>query len=170
MKKKMNQKEKRTLIVGISIIAVCLLIAGVYIAFNLSTSREATQADIDAFAPYDIDWLTLTEEDQTHKQIILSYCTEGEEQTVGSNTYKTYTSNGLEDHLYKCAAVKEIILTDTDVMLSYTDTDGQTVILGYGDQGLTEMAVYNPADDTLFHYIDGTATVWNKFYNGIHFG
>lgn len=170
MKKKLTAKDKRIFVIGAAVIAVCLLVAGIYAVLNRSTSREATPGELEAHQAYDVDWQALTEEEKTDKQVILSLCTEAGEKTVGSNTYTTYTPNGVEQHLYKFKTLDEIILTDTAVMLSYTDADGCTVILSYDDKGLNEMAVYHPESDIMYHYINGVTTVWEKFYHGVHIG
>ena len=47
--------NKKTLTIGLLIIGACLLVAAAYMVMNRSTKREATQAEMDAYAPYAVD-------------------------------------------------------------------------------------------------------------------
>ena len=164
--------KKKTLLVGVGIILVCFLISGIYMFVNRSTSRAPTQAEMDAYAPYAVDWTAAAgEAGMTEKEIILSLCTYEGEETIGQNIYKSYTSDTLADHLYQCQSLSEVVVSDDGILhISYTDTNGRLVFLGYREDGLYERAVYDEKTDTMFHELEGTAVVWSNFRNGIQWG
>lgn len=165
-----NMSKKKTLVIGISIIAVCLLFCLVYLVANRSTKREPTQQEIEIYAPYAVDWQTATGGEGTDKEIILSLCAFSEEQTIGSNVYEIYTSDILGDHLYKFGEMTQIAMLEGVLYIQYTDSDGNTITLGYADEGLMEKAVYSLETDTLYYEVAGTVEVWEKFGTGIQWG
>ncbi len=160
--------NKKTLTVGLIIIGACLLIAAAYMVMNRSTKREATQAEIEAYAPYAVDWQSVGE--GTDKEIILSFCQAGEKQTIGENEYHIYTSETLGDHLYSFAEMMEIAQLEDVLYIQYTTPEGGMVTLGYSDDGLVEKAVYDLEADTMFYEANGTIEVWEKFRNGFQWG
>lgn len=163
-----NWSKKKTLIIGISIIAVCLLVSLIYMVANRTTKREPTQQEIEACAPYAVDWQALGE--GTDKEIILSLCTYTEEQTIGSNVYEIYTSDALGDYLYQFGEMTQIALLEDVLYIQYTDSDAKTITLGYSDDGLMEKAVYDPATDVLYYELGDVTEVWEKFGAGIQWG
>lgn len=163
-----NMSKKKTLIIGISIIAVCLLVSMVYMIANRSTKREPTQQEIETCAPYAVDWQALGE--GTDKEIILSLCTYTEEQTIGSNVYEIYTSEQLGDYLYQFGEMTQIAVLEDVLYIQYTDSHGKTITLGYTDAGLMEKAVYNPETDILYYEQGDITEVWEKFATGIQWG
>ena len=160
--------NKKTLTIGLLIIGAGLLVAAAYMVMNRSTKREATQAEIEAYAPYAVDWQSVGE--GTDKEIILSFCTAGESQTIGENEYQIYTSETLGEHLYNFAEMMEIAQLEDVLYIQYTTPEGNMITLGYSDAGLMEKAVYDLKADTLFYEIDGIVEVWEKFRNGVQWG
>lgn len=166
-------KNKKTLIIGIAIIVVCLIIVGIGMVKNRSTKREATEQELADYAPYSVDWKALTEagEGSTDKEIILSMCQSAGEKEIGGGTYATFSSETLGDYLYRFSELTEIFEGDGDTLfVSYTDTDGRTVILVYDGEGLCEQGIYDPETDTFFHELEGSVEVWTKFRSGIQWG
>lgn len=163
-----NWSQKKTLMIGLSIIAVCLLISMVYMFVNRAEKREPTQQEIEACAPYAVDWQALGE--GTDKEIILSLCSYTEEQTIGNNVYEIYTSEDLGNHLYQFAEMTQIAVLENVLYIQYTDSDGKTITLGYTDSGLMEKAVYDPATDILYYEQGDITEVWEKFGAGIQWG
>lgn len=160
-KKKFTNKQ--ILIGGLGIIALCLLVAVISMMFNRSTSREPTEAELQTYAPYAVEGLDM--------DTILAQCTQAGAEEIGDNTYATYTSDTLGQSLYQCAEITEIIVSEAGLLnLSYTDTEGRVVVLGYNSEGMTELAIYEESTDTLFHTTDGTTVVWEKFRTGYQWG
>ena len=106
----------------------------------------------------------------TDKEIILSLCQAGENQTIGENEYQIFTSEDLGSHLYNFGEMMEIAQLEDVLYVQYTTPEGNMVTLGYSDAGLMEKAVYDLKADTLFYEIDGTVEVWEKFRNGVQWG
>lgn len=165
-----NMSKKKTLIIGISIIVVCLLICVVYLFVNRSTKREPTQQEIEACVPYAVDWQSAAGQEGTDLEIILSLCTFAEEKTIGSNVYEIYTSDTLGSYLYRFSEMTEIAMLESVLYIQYVDSDGNTITLGYDSTGLMEKAVYNLEADTLYYEIDGSVEAWEKFGTGIQWG
>lgn len=166
-----NMSNKKLLTIGLIVIAVCLIVAGVMMFANRSTKRMPTEQEIAACAPYAVDWQEATGQEGSDKQIILDMCTYSEKQTIGSGEYEIYTSETLGSYLYKFAEMTLVgMLNEDHVYIQYTDTDGNAVTLTYGDDGLVEKAVYFPATDMLFYEQGEILEVWEKFRTGIQFG
>lgn len=165
--------KKKTWIIGIGIIVVCLIAAGVGLVLNRSTKREATEQELAEYAPYSVDWKALPEAGGrgTEKEIILSMCQSAGEKEIGGGTYDVFMSDTLGAYLYRFSEMTEIFQGDGDTLfVSYTDTDGRTVILVYDDEGICERGIYDPQTDTFFHESQGTVEVWTKFRSGIQWG
>ena len=163
--------KKKTLTIGISIIAACLLICVVYMFANRSTKREPTQQEIEAYASYAVNWQEAVGAEGSDQEIILSLCTFSEEQTIGENVYKTYTSDTLGTYLYGFSEMSVIaMLEDTTLYVQYTAEGGDMILLSYDADGLCEMGVYDAETDTFFHDLDGTVEVWTKFRSGLQWG
>lgn len=158
--------NKKTLGIGLGIIAVCLAVCMVYMIANRSTKREPTQAETAAAAPYAVTW----QGEGSEKEIILSMCTFLEEKTIGENLYRTYSSDSLGSKLYNFAEFMEIAESADVLYIQYTTPEGGMVTMGYNDEGLMELAIYDQACDTLYHQLDGTTEVWEKFRNGVQWG
>ena len=165
MKKMSN---KKVLIVGLGIIAVCLLISLVYMFTNRSTKREPTAAETEAWQAYAADWQTVGE--GSDREIILGLCTFVEEKTIGENVYTVYTSEVLGQHLYNFGEMMEIAQLQDVLYIQYYTPEGGMVTLGYDHQGLVEKAVYDAQADTLFHQLNGSIEVWEKFRTGVQWG
>lgn len=162
--------KKKTLAIGLSIIAVCLLIVVVYLFVNRSTKREPTPEETAAYAPYAVDWQQETGAEGTDLEILLSLCAFSEEKTIGGNTYQIYTSDALGNYLYRFGEMTEIAMLDGTLYIQYTDDGGNTVTLGYNGTGLVEKAVYRPETDTLYYACGDSVEVWEKFASGIQWG
>lgn len=166
-----NMSKKQTLAIGLGIITVCLAVVVVWMFLNRSTSRAPTDEELAACAPYAVDWTALDETGKlTEKEIILSLCESVGDKVLGSNTYPCYTSETIGTYLYNFGEIGEIYTADELLYLSYTDADTHLVILAYDDDGLYELGVYHPENDTFFHELDGSVEVWEKFATGIQWG
>ena len=165
-----NMSKKKTLIIGLSIIAACLLFCVGYLFVTRSPKREPTQQEIEAYAPYAIDWQSTSSTEGSDKQIILEMCSFAKEKTIGENVYQIYTSDILGSYLYQFGEMTEIAEMQGTLYIQYTDSDGNTVTLGYTDEGLMEKAVYCLETDTLYYEQDGLTEVWEKFGSGIQWG
>ena len=163
--------KKKTLTIGLSIIAVCLLIAIIYMATNRSEKREPTAQELAAYESYSIDWQEATGMDDTDMEIILSLCTYQGEQTIGENVYETYTSEELGSYLYDFGEMMQLaVLEGTTLYVQYTTPSGDMITLGYDAQGQCEKSVYDSDADTLYYETRETAEVWTKFRNGFQWG
>ena len=91
--------KKKTLIIGISIIVVCLSIALGYVLTHRSEKRQPTAEETAQYAAYSIDWQQLTGMEDADREIILSFCEENGEKTIGANVYQIYTSTALGTYL-----------------------------------------------------------------------
>lgn len=165
-----NMSNKKILIIGVSVIVICLLICGVYMFVNRATKREPTQQEIAVCVPYAVDWQSVSGSEAGDQEIILSLCEFAEETTIGQNMYKIYTSDSLGQHLYKFGEMTEIALLEGVLYIQYTDSDGNTVTLGYSEEGLMEKAVYFPGTDILYYEQGDITEVWEKFGTGIQWG
>lgn len=166
-----NMSNKKVFTIGLIIIAVCLIVAGIMMFVNRSTKRMPTEQEIAVCAPYAVDWQEATGQEGSDKQIILSLCTYSEKQTIGANEYDIYTSETLGSYLHKFAGMTLVgVLNEDAVYIQYTDTDGNSVTLTYSDEGLVEKAVYFPETDILFYEQGELTEVWEKFHSGIQFG
>lgn len=164
--------NKKTVRIWVAVIVVCLLISGIYILTNRSTKREPTQQEIEAYAPYAVDWTAVPgwEDGMTEKEFILSLCTYEGEQEIGSNTHKIYTSEILANYLYQCREITEITELNGTLYISYFGQGEDMNIIAYDDNGLCEKAIYIAETDTLYHEINGTIEVWSKFRTGFQWG
>lgn len=165
-----NMSNKKILTIGLIVIAVCLAVSIVFMFLNRSTKREPTEGEILRCEPYTVDWQIATGTEAGDKAIILEMCEFAEETTIGQNLYKIYTSKSLGDYLYKFAEMTEIALLEDVLYIQYTDSDGNTVTLGYTDEGLMEKAVYFPESDVLYYEQGDITEVWEKFRTGIQWG
>lgn len=154
------------------LIAVCLLVSVGYVLMNRSTSREATAAEIKEHAAYLVDWTAVGgwEAGKSEKEFILSLCSYVEEREIGSNVHQVYSSETLADYLYRCHELTEITVMNGSLYITYYAEDEDMVILAYNDEGLFERAVYDAQTDVLFHEMNGSAVIWNKFRSGFQFG
>lgn len=164
--------KKSTVRILVGVIVVCLAISLGYVLLNRTTSREATVEEIAASEAYVVDWKAIPgwEAGMTEKGFILTLCSYDRDEEIGSNVHKLYTSEILGDHLYRCHELSEITVMNETLYITYFAEDGDMVILAYTDEGLNEKGIYDAETDTMFHEIDGTAVVWNKFRSGFQWG
>ena len=162
--------KKRTLILLLTLLAVCLLVSGVYMIANRTAMRQPTQQEIEACAPYTVDWQAATGMEETDKAIILSLCTYREEQTIGANLYQVYDSDTLGNHLHNFREMIEIAVLGETLYVQYTTNDGTMITLAYDDAGMAEKVVYDPETDTCYYEYADSFEVWTKFRNGFKLG
>lgn len=164
-----NMSKKKTILIGVGIIVVCLLVSAIYVLTHRSVKREPTAAETKAYQAYAVDWQAVGE--GSDREVILGMCTFVEEKTIGENLYKTYASDVLGEYLYDFGEMMEIaLLNDTVLYVQYTTPVGNMITLGYDDAGLCEMSVYDLETDTLYYEQNGTAEVWTNFRNGFQWG
>ncbi len=159
--------KKKTLILGLSAIAVCLLISAVGLVLNRSTKREPTAQEIQTYAPYGRYVVSVQ---VSEKELILDLCTAAGEETLGGNVYQVYTSDTLGEYLYEFQEMSRIAVLEELLYVQYTDKAGQLVVLTYDDQGLFEKSIYDPETDTLYFENRDTKEVWSKFRGGVQWG
>ncbi len=167
----MNIKQNKTLRTFLIIFVVCCLTSGIYLFANRSTKRLPTPEETAMAQTYAADFNALTGRGGAQKDIILSMCVQGENKQSRFEEYKSFTSTALSDYLYQCVEVKEILLADDGKLsVSYVALEDREVILVYDQDGLFELAVYTPANDTLYYQQGEKVEVWEKFRSGIQFG
>ena len=162
--------KKKTLTIGLGIIAVCLLIAVAGLFLNRSEKRQPTEAEQKAYAVYSIDWKGLTGMEDADREIILSFCEPQGEKTIGANVYQIYTSSELSAYLPDFGEMMEIAQLNDVLYIQYTTPDGDMITLGYDTEGQCEKSVYDASEDTLYYETRDTVEVWTKFRNGIQWG
>ena len=155
-------KKRKTLYIGLGIIFVCLAVTGFGMFLNRSTSREATAEELALYGAYD-PGLTAGE--------ILAVCTYTEDAEIGRNTYKTYASSRLPEMLHGCSELQRIAEdAQGNLYIQYNDPENRNVTLAYSGDTLRELAVYDPAGDILFHRLEDSMVVWEKFSSGVQWG
>lgn len=162
--------SKKTVTICVCIIALCLAIAAVFVMTHRSEKRQPTEAEVSAYAVYNIDWQEATGMEGSDLEIILSLCTFLEEKTIGSNVYQTYTSDSLGSFLPNFAEIMELAQLSSALYIQYTTPEGNMITLGYDENGLCEKSIYDLAQDTLFYETRDTVEVWTRFRNGFQFG
>lgn len=156
-------KFQKVLLVAL---VVCLVIGVIGIFATMTTSREPTEAELALYAPYDVLWDAMPGGETTVQERILSQCTAQGKETVGDNEYDLYGSDTLGQYLYNCGGVDKILVSaEGAVYIYYTDTDGRSVFLSCGADGLSEKSVYEPKTDILFYQSGETSLVWENFSN-----
>ena len=162
--------KKKTLIIGISIIVVCLAIALGYVLTHRSEKRLPTAEETARYASYSIDWQQLTGMEDADREIILSFCEENGEKTIGANVYQIYTSTALGTYLPDFGEMMELALLNEVLYIQYTTPAGNMITLGYDTEGQCEKSIYDAAADTLYYETRETVEVWSHFRNGFQFG
>ena len=162
--------KKKTLIIGLIIIAVCLLIAAVGMFTNRSEKRQPTAEETARSASYSMDWQELTGMEGTDVEIILSFCESAGEKTIGANVYQIYTSSELSAYLPDFGEMMEIAQLNDVLYIQYTTPDGDMITLGYDAEGQCEKSIYDLSEDTLYYETRETVEVWTKFRNGFQWG
>lgn len=162
--------KKKTLIIGISIIVVCLAIALGYVLTHRSEKRLPTAEETARYASYSIDWQQLTGMEDADREIILSFCEENGEKTIGANVYQIYTSTALGTYLPDFGEMMELALLNEVLYIQYTTPAGNMITLGYDAEGQCEKSIYDAAADTLYYETRETVEVWSHFRNGFQFG
>ena len=164
----MNKKTTRLLLL---VVAMCLLISGLYVVFNRSEKRQPTAQELEAYGVYTVDWQGKTGIRGSDFDIILSLCTYAGEQTIGNNVYDTYESEELSKYLPDFAEMMQLaLLDDTTLYIQYSTPEGNMITLGYTREGLQEKSVYIIAEDTMFYETAEVTEVWTKFRSGYQWG
>lgn len=164
-------KQNKTLRICLIAFLVSCLISGIYLFANRSTKRLPTPEETAMAQTYVADFNALTGKEGAKKDIILSMCVQGEDKQSRFATYKSFTSDTLSNYLYQCVEVKEILLAeDGKLSISYLALEDREVILVYDENGLFELAVYTPENDTLYYQQGEKVELWEKFRKGIQFG
>lgn len=164
----MNQKRLNKIL--LIVVVVCLAIAAVAWFMTRSTFRDATAEEVAFYSKYDVLWDAMPDAAQTQKEQVLSLCVAGEDTQLGDNQYKTYTSGELAARLYDCTTLDQIVENTTGVVyITYTTSDGLNVMLGYGDSGLQERSVYDPAQDRLYYETADSILIYDRFSSSVYF-
>lgn len=158
--------RKQTTILLVTLVVVCLAIGGIHIFTNRTIIRRPTQREIEACAPYAIDWRAATGMEGTDKEIILSMCAFTEEKTIGEHLFRFYESDTLGSYLCDFQEILEITERNGVLSISYNTPDGGMVTLGYDDSGMTEKGIYWPETDTYYYERGGIPELWMNFRNG----
>lgn len=162
--------KKKTLTIGLGIIAVCLLIAVAGLFLNRSEKRLPTEAEQKAYAAYSIDWQKETGMEGTVVEIILSFCEPQGEKTIGANVYQIYTSSALPQYLPDFGEMMEIAQLKDILYIQYTTPEGNMITLGYDQNGQCEKSIYDQSEDTMYYETREVCEVWTKFRSGVQWG
>lgn len=162
--------KKNVLLVGGSIVFVCLAIVIGYMFATRSVKRAPTQEELAMGRVYHIDWQEETGLTGTDLEIILSLCTEDQEQTIGNNVYQCYADNGLSRYLPNFHRMSQIAMADDVVNIQYFTSLEDLITLTYNHAGNVETLVYDSDTDLLYYEHDGQAEVWTNFRHGFQWG
>ena len=159
--KDMNRFQK----IMLGALVVSLAVGLVAMFLTRTISREPTAEEILRYSPCNVNWNELpAEEGQTAVERLLALCEQGADTEVNGNTYESYTSESLGGYLNQCASVDQILVSaDGVVMISYTSTDGYTVILACDAEGTAEQSIYDPETDFLFFANRETTILYEHF-------
>ena len=91
--------KKKTLAIGLAIIAVCLAIALGYVLTHRTEKRQPTAEETEQYAAYSIDWQACTGYSSSDREIIRSFCVPQGEKTIGANVYQVFDSAQLSQFL-----------------------------------------------------------------------
>ena len=162
--------KKKTLTIGLGIIAVCLLIAVAGLFLNRSEKRQPTAEEQKAYAAYSIDWQASTGFSSSDREIIRSFCVPQGEKTIGANVYQVYDSAQLGQFLTDFGEMMEIAQLNEVLYIQYTNPEGNVITLGYDGEGQCEKSIYDLSEDTLYYETREVCEVWTKFRNGVQWG
>ncbi len=162
--------KKKTLTIGLGIIAVCLLIAVAGLFLNRSEKRLPTAEEAAAYAVYSIDWKGLTGMEDADREIILSFCESQGKKTIGANVYQVYTSSALPQYLPDFGEMMEIAQLKGILYIQYTTPEGNLITLGYDQDGQCEKSIYDQSEDTMYYETREVCEVWTKFRSGVQWG
>lgn len=107
--------------------------AAAYSCFEVSTQQDAGVAAMNELST---------------KDYILSLASLSSEYTISGLDIKTYESDTLQNSLYECDQIGEIIQIEDVLYITYFTTSGIEVRVGYDSAGLTEKIIYYPESDT----------------------
>lgn len=162
--------KKKTLTIGLGIIAVCLLIAVAGLFVNRSEKRQPTEAEQKAYDAYSIDWQKEVGMEGSDMEIILSFCEPQGEKTIGANVYQIYTSSVLPQYLPDFGEMMEIAQLKGILYIQYTTPEGNMITLGYDQDGQCEKSIYDQSEDTMYYETREVCEVWTKFRSGVQWG
>lgn len=133
-----------------------------------------TVEQAETYAIYEISLSQIPPQNQSQPQSdqsvvnsILSLCSLDKTVQVDSLIIKEYSSNTLSNYLPYCNEILSISLMNGFLYVFYNALDGKEVTLGYSDNGLREKTVYDVATDSAVIEINGGATLYQNFRQGI---
>lgn len=162
--------KKKTLMICLPVLAVCLVIAVAGMFLNRSEKRQPTEDEREISVVYSIDWQEQTGMDGTDQEIILSFCKEAGEKTIGANVYRIYTSSDLGQYLPNFGEMMELALLNNTFYIQYTTPEGDMITLGYDTLGQCEKSIYDLSEDTMYYETREVCEVWTKFRTGVQWG
>ena len=162
--------KKKTLVIGLIVIAVCLAIVLGYVLTHRSEKRLPTAEETVHYGAYSVDWQESTGILSSDREIIRSFCVPQGEKTIGANVYQVYDSAQLGQFLTDFGEMMEIAQLDEVLYIQYTTPAGNMVTLGYDADGQCEKSIYDAAADTLYYETRETVEVWSHFRNGFQWG
>lgn len=151
-------KKSRFIALGI----ICLLIGSVYF-FQMRISKQVALSDAE-IKKYDIYKLAITE--NTTKADIKGICTEIGKEQSGDIEYIKLSSDELEDYLYECKKIEENIEMEDKIYIVYTTNDLIKVSLIYGNEGISQMGIYDEKKDTFVAISQEGNILYKNFVNG----
>ncbi len=162
--------SKKTVKIGLSLIVLCLAIVLGYVVTHISEKREPTAQELEAYAPYTVNWQEATGREGGEKEIILSLSSFAGKETIGNNIYDVYESDTLGQYLHNFSEMMQLAVLEDTLYVQYTTPAGDLITLGYDGDGLCELGIYTAAEDTMYYKTRDTEEVWTKFRNGFQFG
>ncbi len=187
-------KKKFLIIVAVIIVYT---IVGALIFSNISQTRDATPEEIAYYRGFLTDWRAIPGVDTalSEKDIILSFCTlkgqdtdqstppssstaaSGAKSGATDSTQSTekqetveYTSETLQEHLYRFASELAVSVTDGVLVLAYMDSEDHYVLIAYNDDGISELVIHNQKEDVCYFQQGDVAQVVTNFSFSISLG
>ena len=134
--------------------------------FLYSEDYTVTKANLSQVVnnhQYLIDLTLLSTDSTTNPQdAILSYCTLVDSFFIDAYCISVYESNYLAKYVPLCKSITEITMIDDKLYIRFETTDGKSVVLTYLSNGLDELCIYNPRDDTAFYEVKEYAVIYNN--------
>lgn len=162
--------KKNVLLVGGGIVFLCLAIVVGYLFATRSVKRAPTEEELARGQFYYVNWQAETGLSGTDPEIILSLCTEAEEQTIGNNVYQCYTDNGLSRYLPNFRQMSQIAMLEGTVNIQYYTEENDMITLTYDEHGNVETLAYFADTDALYYDQNGEIVIWTNFRNGFQWG
>ncbi|MGE4214772.1 MAG: hypothetical protein AB7E42_08355 [Anaerotignaceae bacterium] len=148
-------KKSRLIVLGI----ICLLIGSVYF-FQMRISRQVVLSDAE-IKKYDIYKLAITE--NTTKDDIKELCDEIGKERAGDIEYIKLSSDELKDYLYEFKEIEENDEIGDKIYIIYITDENLKVSLIYGNEGITQMGIYDETKDTFVSISQEGGTLYKNF-------